>query len=408
MLFIENYSKTKIIRKNILSFLLFAFIFAGCSDKDPINPDPEFNFLVSYEESLTRSKEEITAIIDFVGLDDIDAFMKYNISVYIITYKTVFLNQEIIASGLVAFPETDEAIPLLSFQHGTITLHSDAPTEDSYTYGLLSSVASAGYIFCIPDLIGFGASKDKNHPYYHAESTAVPVIDMMHGAEELATYLGYNFDGNIFLGGYSEGGYATLATQKMLEENPQPGWSLVVSAPSSGGYDIKGMQKYFFSLETYHQPSFLAYVALSYQTVYNWNTILSDIFQEPYASDIPNLFDGTLSASQINDKLTEQISDLLQPEYLANADTDNKYKYLNDAFMENSLDNWVPEIRTIFYHGTEDITVPYQNSVDTYQKMLSLGASEEVVSLIPLDGMNHNTGIYAYLEKAILTFDQLR
>jgi len=408
MLSPQNKYALIIFGKKIFSILLFVFIISSCSDKDPVIPEPDFEVLVSYEENLTRTKEEIAAIIDFVGLDAIEAFIKYDITVYVITYKTTFLNQEIIASGLVAFPETNESIPMLSFQHGTITLHSDAPTEDKNTYGLLSSVASAGYIFCIPDLIGFGSSKDKIHPYYHAESTATPVVDILHGAEELATFLGYNFDGNVFLGGYSEGGYATLATQKMMEENPQAGWSLIASAPSSGGYDIKGVQKYFFSLETYHQPSYLAYVALSYKTVYKSENILTDIFQEPYATNIPDLFDGSKSTSQINENLTFQLSELIQPDYLANGDTDIKYKYINDAFKENSLDNWVPKIRTILYHGTEDITVPYQNSVDTYQKMLSLGASEQVVSLVPLEGMNHNTGIYAYLEKALVVFETLK
>ena len=161
-------------------------------------------------------------------------------------------------------------------------------------------------------------------------------------------------------------------------------------------------------METYHQPSYLAYVALSYKTVYKSENILTDIFQEPYATNIPDLFDGSKSTSQINENLTFQLSELIQPDYLANGDTDIKYKYINDAFKENSLDNWVPKIRTILYHGTEDITVPYQNSVDTYQKMLSLGASEQVVSLVPLEGMNHNTGIYAYLEKALVVFETLK
>ena len=43
-----------------------------------------------------------------------------------------------------------------------------------------------------------------------------------------------------------------------------------------------------------------------------------------------------------------------------------------------------PKKKMIMYHGTDDITVPYQNSVDTYNSFISLGADKNIVEFIDL------------------------
>ena len=89
---------------------------------------------------------------------------------YTITYNTTYKGQNIKASGLVAFPETDQGMPILNFNHGTTSLHADAPTEDLIQYSF-SNAASAGYIFVIPDYLGFGVSDNIVHPYYRSDIT---------------------------------------------------------------------------------------------------------------------------------------------------------------------------------------------------------------------------------------------
>jgi len=392
----------------IISGILYLFFLTGCSEDDP-TPPKEYENLLTYDVVLNRTKAEIEILIALAGLEELSNYIEYDITVYSITYKTDYLGQEVIASGLVAFPITNNALPLLSFQHGTITKHTNAPTQDlNLLYGLLSSVASIGYIFCIPDFIGFGSSTQLLHPYYHAETTAKTIIDMLKAAIELSDALKYNYNGDLFLAGYSEGGYATMTTHKRIEETNPEGLNLIASAPASGGYDIKGMQEYFFSLDTYHQPYYLAYVSMSYKQIYGFNNILTDIFQEPYASEIPGHFDGSLSGGEINDELTTVMADLIQPDILANIDTDNKYTDLNNAFEENSVDNWVPANNMILYHGTADITVPYQNSVDTYNTMIQLGASQSILSFVPLQDATHDSGVFPYIMHVLETFNDMK
>lgn len=382
-------------------------ILQSCSDENPV-PPIEPATLVTYDEVFSRTKEEIKILIGVAGVEELNKYMEYDITVYTVTYKTIYSEEEIIASGLIAFPDFSGDIPMLSFQHGTITRHLDAPTSDLNFYGILSSFSSAGYIFCIPDLLGFGSSTNILHPYYHYESTAAPVVDILKAAKELSELLNYKFDGNVFLAGYSEGGYATMAGHKMMEESSPTGFNLIASAPASGGYQIKGMQEYFFSQENYHEPYYLGYVALSYKQVYNASSILTDIFQEPYSTDMPDLFDGSLTGGQINENLTNVMADLLLPDILANIDTDPKYDYLNDAFALNSLHEFVPTKTMTMYHGTADITVPYQNSVDTYNSMIQLGASPNILSIISLQDATHESGIFPYIVHVIESFDTLK
>ena len=79
-----------------------------------------------------------------------------------------------------------------------------------------------------------------------------------------------------------------------------------------------------------------------------------------------------------------------------------------DAFKENSLDNWVPKTKMFMYHGTSDITVPYQNSLDTYNNFLSNGASQSIIEFIPLNDENHSSGALPYIIDLFDRFNSLK
>jgi hypothetical protein len=160
------------------------------------------------------------------------------------------------------------------------------------------------------------------------------------------------------------------------------------------------MQEYIFAQQEYGDPHYLAYMARAYQIHYEKDNLLTDFFQEPYASRIPGLFDGLKGADAINTQLTPVIADLIQTDVLINIDTDADYEYLVDAFNENSLTDWTPQIKMFMYHGLSDTTVPYQNSVDTFNQLISNGASTSTISLTPLEG-THSSAIEPYITDII-------
>jgi pimeloyl-ACP methyl ester carboxylesterase len=227
------------------------------------------------------------------------------------------------------------------------------------------------------------------------------VIDLVKAARELAITKNVSFNGKLFLAGYSQGGYVTMAAHKAIEQNGLSNFNLVASFPSSGGYDVKGMQKYFFGLTTYDEPFFLGYVAMSYKTFYSWSNPLTDIFQSKYAAVIPSLFDGSKDGDQINSSLNDTIPKLVNSDLLSSIDTNSKFSYIVNAFNENTLLDWYPTKKMFMYHGDADVTVPYQNSVDTYNKLISNGASTATLTFTSFPGATHGTGVQPYIETFI-------
>ena len=388
----------------IKSYLLLFLLLFSCNNQDELTRA----YIDTYTKLFSISKENILEIVQNSEYGNLNEYLQYDISLYTITYNTTYKGQNIKASGLVAFPDTDQGMPILNFNHGTTSLHADAPTEDLIQYSFFSNAASAGYIFVIPDYLGFGVSDNIVHPYYRSDITGQTIVDMIRAAKELAAIEGYNFNGDVFLSGYSEGGFATMSAHYNMEKNNYPGLNLVASAPASGGYDITGMLDYFISKETYHVPYYIAYVAMGYKTSYDWSLPLSSIFNEPYASIIPEYFNGKYSGYEINSVLSDDMSELLTSNFINNIYTDADLKIIVDAFEENSLDQWIPKNKMIMYHGTDDITVPYQNSVDTYNSFISLGADKNIVEFIDLVGENHSSGSLPYVVSLFDEFEKLK
>lgn len=339
--------------------------------------------------------------------------IKYGVDVYKVTYITQYKNEDILASGLVLMPQTSDPLAILSFQHGTIAAHNEAPSETSTTAEIMkfySALATPGFVGVIPDYIGFGSSKQVLHPYYVEKATADAVIDNIRAARELALTNNRRLSNRLLLAGYSQGGYATMAAHKQIEEEMSgvlDEMKLIASFPASGGYDVKGVQEYFFGLDTYDQPFFLAYVAAAYKQTYDWDRDLTFFFKEPYASTIPALFDGQKSGSEINQSLTQNVSDLVQEDFIQNIDSNPEYAFIVNAFNDNSLTDWTPTIPMYMYHGDADTTVPYSNSVSTYENFINTGTSTTVVSFTPIPFGTHSTGVTPYiidLINKLLTF----
>ena len=384
--------------KDIRVFIFLLLVASACSSDD--NPEPGSDqFLVSSEFVYSNTAQQLKLLVQLSGIDiNQDEFL-YDVEIYKIVYNTTYNGATITASGLVAIPKTTDQVGMLSFHHGTITNRNDAPSNfSSADFNSISyaAMASVGLIGVIPDYLGFGSSSSILHPYYVEDLTASAILDILIAASELAVQKNIQFNGKLFLAGYSEGGYATMAAHKAIETNALDGFNLIASFPGAGAYDLTGMQEYIFGLEQYDDPYYLAYMARAYQIEYDEDALLTDFFKEPYASKIPGLFDGQKGADAINAQLTSSIADLIQEDVLMNINSDPQYDYIQDAFVENSLTDWKPEIQMFMYHGLSDTTVPYQNSVDTYNKLMSNGASTGVITLTPLEG-THGTAVEPYI-----------
>lgn len=391
--------------RQLTFFLLALSIFLSSCDNEPEIKIAERITLVDATSILKKTSAELESAIKASGLPVPGGLIQYDVEVFKVTYKTIYKDAEVTASGLVVIPKTNNSIGVVSFHHGTISANKDAPSllsTSDLTLTVYAALASPGFIAVIPDYIGFGSSAAIPHPYYVEKANATFVIDNIKAAKELALENKIKLNGKLFLAGYSQGGYITMATHKYIEENGFSDFNLIASFPASGGYDVKGIQKYFFEQQNYDEPFYIAYVANSYKNYYGWSgSAFSDFFNAPYAAKIPNLFNGVFSGSQINDQLTNSIEELLTSDIRANINLDSKYTYITSALEENSLLDWTPTKPMFMYHGDLDFTVPYQNSVETYNRLIANGASPQIVTLTPISFATHATGVVPYLNDFI-------
>jgi pimeloyl-ACP methyl ester carboxylesterase len=390
-----------ILGKTAIGALLI-FAFSSCDIGNNNDDDrPADRFLIGYEmvqsylpQIIEMAFDEVSG--DYPELDYIKEKIEYGVMVYRISYYTSFNGQLQPASGLVCVPTGDGPFPIMSYQNGTNTLHSNAPSvnPDYELYLLLESVASTGFVVAIPDYLGFGESAELFHPYLDKESTNKTVMDMIRATKELTkNYLETELNGNLYIAGYSQGGWATLQLQKEIEQKYSGEFNLKASACGAGPYNLNYINKYITGKNTYPMPYFLGYMFNSYTNLGDVNTPASDVFNEPYASKISTLYDGSKSGEEINAELTTSVPGLLTAGYIANFETDEKYASLVNTLEANSISAWETEIPTMLIHGLSDDFIPSGVSTDIYQEFLSLGAGLEQVLWRGLPETGHVSGI---------------
>jgi pimeloyl-ACP methyl ester carboxylesterase len=383
------------ILKSIYSIWLAATFFGfTVSCKEPEMPEapspviPDKELLVSSEKLTTVTAQGLKQIALSNGQVELAALVKYDVDVYRLTYLTTYKGKEVKVSGLVTVPlKITSAAPILSAHHGTTFDQQYAPSNFSLNSLTGFEVFGAvGYLTVVPDYLGYMVSKQIFHPYYDAKHSGLAVVDMIKAGKSFFKKNNIQASEDLFLAGYSEGGYVTLAAQKEIEENPAHGLTVTASGAGAGGYDLEGMLARVVSGEAYQYPANLAFILHAYNVTYDWNRPMTDFFQEPYASRLQELLNGTRSSSSINPALATDPAKLFNPAFLAALKGEGE-QALKTALKRNSLKHFVPKSPTRLYHGTADNMVPYVNSTVTFEAMKAAGATQ--VKFVPIKEGTH-------------------
>ena len=121
-------------------------------------------------------------------------WIRHDIEVYRVTYKTRDIDgSEVVASGAVLVPKTSGPLRVMCYCRGTIIpvhwerrapsyydLENNESIYENYEPSfLMATFASAGYLVVAPDGIGYGSTRNREHPYNHAASLACTSLDMI-------------------------------------------------------------------------------------------------------------------------------------------------------------------------------------------------------------------------------------
>jgi len=296
---------------------------------------------------------------------------------YKIPYKTKDANgNDVNASGVMVVPSSlgvdDKTKVQLEYMkqlglaavvdcHGTIFANKEAPSvaieqskEPQGAAIILTSLS--GFITLAPDYIGFGDSKDHKQEYLVERSSASSVVDFIKAAQLFAK------DNNIewidskqmYLTGYSQGGYVALAALQELENEKL---NVKIAAPMAGPYLLEPIAQAILDSDNIEVPSFIAATAYSYATIYNRD--INELIQEPYASKLPELFDGSLTRVEIDSELTTKVKG---DDALFSDDLVSTYdlSWFRLKLVENSVVDFSPKTPIKMLHCKGDDVIDYK------------------------------------------------
>jgi hypothetical protein len=336
---------------------------------------------------------------------------KYDLYLWDINYWTVdAFNNPVLASGVVVVPaqKTTGTAPLLSFQHGTMLTKKEAPTmSDGAELGFAVSFAAAdGYVVSMMDHQGMGqaafdptdpAKRAQLQPYCQGQTLARGAADMMIAIKQFlgSVYPPMTVSG-LFLTGYSEGGYATLALQRELETQPKytqkynlPSISAV--ACGDGPYSLaKVMLNKLLANASYPVQYFAPLTMVSMNKTYNPTYTTSNYMQYPYDVTAGEMMNGYFSGDDVNHYMPSSgiPGKILLSSVISDLQAAKGSIY--PAFAKNDLagvsgDKWTPRAKVRLYHGKYDDCVPLDNALEAYNHYLSLNKDAPIQLIVNND-----------------------
>lgn len=292
------------------------------------------------------------------------------------------------ASGLFVIPDlSDVDLPLTIYHHGTSPEKSRTPSNLNLDYDAYTGIAASGFITLAPDFLGMGTSRGF-HPYVHRETQASASIDLLNAFVEWSESNSVEWNEQLFLTGYSQGGHASMATHLELESNPSHGYEVTAAAHLSGPYSISEvMLELMFSERDYLTVGFIPYVILGYQEAYgNLYDELSDILRQEFVSGAMQFYNGETDLNQLTFSMVVRMGlqfgnihpvNVFNPQFIDDMRNNPDY-HVPAILRDNDVYDWAPAAPTRLFYCSGDETVPHENSLVADSVMNANGAADVV------------------------------
>lgn len=272
--------------------------------------------------------------------------------------------QTITLSGMISWPQNKPAKGIILLPHFTIAAQKEAPTvkgtgeEKSF---------QEDFVLLMPDYIGFGASKERIHPYLHGELTAQNTIDMyLHALPVLdSLQLGIALD-SIYIVGFSQGGATAVWTLKRLEEHYADRIHVKKCFAGSGPYDVTATYDEAVRKNRIGMPMTVPMLVQGTSEAYGLNLSLEHFFtpamQRVYARDIKDM-DKTV-AQVFFRTLNHRLSHWMTPEGMNRNDPQTKRLYeglrRSSLVTDSICPSWTPRTPMYVFHSTNDDIVTFR------------------------------------------------
>ncbi|MDP2262924.1 MAG: lipase family protein [Hydrogenophaga sp.] len=242
----------------------------------------------------TARARTITALLQVTGAPTCDVTFNY------FQYGTVGgAGEKTSASGGIMVPSgTSPACtgprPVLLYAHGTSTDKNKnmASPEDGEAALVAAMYAAQGYIVVAPNYAGYESSTLPYHPYLNLEQQAWDVVDALTAARKGFTAINASASSKLFVSGYSQGGFVSMAAQRRLQLAGTP---VTAGAHLSGPYHLGRFGDAVYAGNVNLGATLFApLLSTSFQRTYgNIYATPSDMYEATFATGIETLLPST-------------------------------------------------------------------------------------------------------------------
>ncbi|MDP9898166.1 alpha/beta hydrolase [Variovorax ginsengisoli] len=315
------------------------------------------------------------------------------VNLYRITYSTVVPekgNKPTRASGLLALPDTqDTTLPLVSYQHGTVYGRQEVPSfaeQSPETQLMIAQFAGQGYALIGADYFGLGVSTEPEG-YLVKASQQQACFDLLTASKGVLASLGRKTD-KLYLAGWSQGGFVTMALLEKLEKTGIPvNGAATASAPLDLGIAMSGFLNFPRSYDAVWLNSIFILSAFSYENYYGVPGLARSVLNDAYYDVAKKAYDRPAGPPVNPADIPTDLHKLLKPDYF------NPQYFADSAFgkliAETQSYRWVIKSPVRNYYGDTDeaITVGVGRLAQTYAQ--ALGAGNKAVEAISTGPTTH-------------------
>ena len=326
----------------------------------------------------------------------------YDVTAYRLVYRTIDHDgRPTTASGVVVLPDGRRgALTVAEYLHGTLATKAYAASvDDTSTDRLVTALfAGAGLVGVAPDYLGLGLGPGL-HPYIDTKTETSASADMLLAARTFAAKRGVGLKRDVLVTGFSQGGRASIGFGRALSRGEVGSFRLGEIRAIAGPYDLLGSELPA-TFDGGVAPPTAAFYLAYFVTAWNRTVGLYDdpreAFQEPYASTIEGLFDGTHPDEEIVSALPDSPQKLFTPQFaeLLQHPTGRLLRALQAA--DQICHDWTPQVPIHLYSGTKDTDVVPANADACAAGLRARGGDVTVHSMGAVDHVG--TAFAAYPE----------
>ena len=311
------------------------------------------------------------------------------VRLYRITYASVVPeqnNRPIVATGLLAVPDTGaSSFPILSYQHGSAFLKTQVPSfpdQSGETQLIVAQFAGQGYVVIGADYFGMGASTEPE-AFGVMASQQQASLDMLRASKAVLAQMQIA-TGKLFLGGWSLGGFVTMAFLERLEKD---GVKVSGAATASGPADVFSLLSGFLDFPRKNDAAStnLLYIlsAFSFETYYGLPGLARSFFTDEYYDLARRAYERQpYDFNEIPTDLTKLIRpDYFDPDFFASS------AYGRIALATQAY-RWIIKTPVHNYYGEADevVSVGLARLAMNYQQGIGRGNNKvEAISTGPTD-----------------------